>query len=298
METRAGYMVVGGFVLLTFGGILAFFLWLAKTDLEYKVDYFTIYFPGSVTGLTIGGSVNYLGVPVGNVKNIELDANNLEVVNVTVAIKESIPIKEDTYAILELQGLTGYKFVQLYGGSADSPRLKVKPGERYPVIHSRYSGVEEIMTTLPRMVNKFTNLVDRINATFNEENRKRFTEALKNINELSERLAESAGPLKELVEDTSHAMKTFDHEMKDFSKTAQGSLRSVNSVADEIQTYLNANQIALDTITQTGSYELIQTLKETRDMMTKATGFFEKVEQNPRSLIFNTQRKGISIPAQ
>lgn len=172
-------MIVGTFVLLSMAGIVGFFLWLAKSDFDYKTHYYTIYFQGSVTGLTIGGNVNYLGVPVGTVKKIELDSKNLEYVNITVAIKDTVPIKEDAYASLELQGLTGYKFVQIYGGSKDSPLLKAKQGQKYPIIPSRYSGVEEIMTTLPRMVNKFTNLVDRINTTFNEENRNRFSDTFK-----------------------------------------------------------------------------------------------------------------------
>ena len=296
METRAGYMAVGIFVLLSTVGILGFFLWLAKTDLEYKINFYTIYFTGSVTGLTVGGPVNYLGVPVGTVKNIELDSKNLESVNITVAIKDSIPIKEGTYASLELQGLTGYKLVQLYGGSKDSPLLKVKPGHKYPIIPSRYSGVEEIMTTLPRMVNKFTNLIDRINTTFNEQNRNRFSDSLKNIDILSQRLAESAEPLKNLIENTDKAMKTFDQELQNVSNSTQKAFTKIDSAADDISIFLKKNKVALDTVAQTGSYDLLQALNETREMVTTATHFFEKLDENPRSLIFETQRKGISVP--
>lgn len=298
METRAGYMIVGTFVLLSLAGILGFFLWLARTDLDYKINLYTIYFPGSVTGLTIGGSVNYMGVPVGTVKNIELDANNLERVNITVAIRDNIPIKEDVYASLELQGLTGYKLVQLYGGGADSPLLKVKPGQRYPVISSRYSGVEELMTTLPRMLNKLTNLVDRINATFSEQNRNQFSDVLKNVTVLSQRLAETAGPLKELVGNTNNAMKSFSKEVQSFSQSTQNTLTQIDSVARDISGYFSGNKMALDTLTQTGSYEILQTLSDTREMVTTAKRFFEKLDENPRGLIFETQRKGISVPLE
>lgn len=87
METRAGYLIVGTFVLLLSTGILAFFLWIAKMDFDYKVKYYTIYFSGSVTGLTLGGPVNYLGVPVGTVKNIKLDLDTPDRVNVLVGLK-------------------------------------------------------------------------------------------------------------------------------------------------------------------------------------------------------------------
>jgi len=295
METRAGYMMVGTFVLLSIVGILGFFLWLAKKDVDYNVNFYTIYFPGSVTGLTIGGTVNFLGVPVGTVKNIELDSRNLEVVNITVSIKNDVAVKEDAYASLEMQGLTGYKFVQIYGGTKESPCLKTKPGHKYPIIASRYSGVEEIMTMLPRMVNKFTNLVDRINSTFNEQNRNRFSETLKNIDILSQRLADSSKPLKGFIENASQAAHTLNKEVKDISHSTQNTLTKVDRAADDIAQYLDKNKVALDTLTQSGSYELLQTLSDTRSMLTTATRFFKKLDENPRSLLFESQRKGISV---
>ena len=296
METRAGYMVVGGFVLLSIVGILTFLLWLAKTDLDYKVKYYTIYFPGSVTGLTVGGAVNYLGVPVGTVKDISLESGNFQTVNITIAIRTDIPIKEDAYASLELQGLTGYKLVQIYGGSQDSPLLKAKVGERYPVIQAKYSGVEEVMSSLPRMVNKFTNLIDRINSTFNEENRERFSNVLKNINELTQKLAESSGPLKQTIEEVQQALKLFNREFTEISSSAKGAFSKVDLVTLDMSEILAQNKIALDTLAQSGSYELIQTLGEAKEMFSTASGFFEKLEESPSSLIFDSQRKGVSIP--
>ncbi|MDI9636957.1 MlaD family protein [Geitlerinema splendidum] len=298
METRAGYLIVGTFVLLLSIGILTFFLWIAKMDFDYKVKYYTIYFPGSVTGLTLGGPVNYLGVPVGTVKDIKLDLDTPDRVNVLVGLKENISIREDSFASLELQGLTGYKFVQISGGSKDSPLLKAKKGELYPVIPSRYSGVEEIMTTLPRMVNKFANLIDRINATFNEANRERFSDALKNVDILAQNLAESAAPLKDLIKDTRKAMNTFDTELQHLGRSTDSALLQVEGVAKDIHQLLKENRIAIDSLTQTGSYEILQTLTETREMVTTARQFFEKLDENPRSLFFDSQRKGIYVPRQ
>lgn len=285
METRARYMIVGLFVLSSLAGILIFFLWLAKSDVNNQKNYYNIYFKGSVTGLSPGASVSYLGVPVGNVKKIELDPNDLSQVKILVAIKDTIPVKEDAYASLELQGLTGYKLVQITGGSPESPLLKKKPGEKYPVIPSRYSGVEEIMTTLPRLVNKFTNLVDRINATFNEENRENFAVILKNTNELSKNLAESTAPLKSLIQN-----------LDKLSVSADGTLTRIDKAAEHFTSYFGDNRKALDTLTQTGSYELIKTLSETREMVKNAKQFFESLDENPRSLLIDTKRKGVYIP--
>lgn len=296
METHARYFLVGIFVLLSFVGILGFFLWLAKKDIDYNVNYYTTYFPGSVTGLSVGGSVSFLGVPVGTVKEIKLNPKNLNVVDITITITKDIPIKEDAYASLELQGLTGYKFVQIYGGSEDSPLLKKKKGQKHPVIPSRYSGVEEIMTLLPRMMNKFTNLIDRINTTFDEQNRKRFSDTLKNVDLLSQRLAESAKPLETLIKDSSHTLHTFEAELKGFSSSAQATFHKIDQIADDFSDYYDKNKVTLNAFTKNGTYELLHTLVETQKMMRTATHFFRKLDGNPRTLLFEREREGIYVP--
>lgn len=119
---------------------------------------------------------------------------------------------------------------------------------------------------------------------------------LKNLNVLSKKLAESSEPLKNLIDDTSKTMRTFDRELQNLGRSTEKTLVKVDSAADDIANYLKRNKVALDTLTQSGSYELLQTLNETRSMVTTATRFFEKLDENPRSLLFDSQRKGVSVP--
>lgn len=295
METRARFMIVGLFVLMSLAGTVVFFLWISRSNFAYPSNLYSIYFSGPVTGLTVGGSVNLLGVPVGTIKNISLDHKNTEHVNITVAIREEIPIKEDSYASLELQGLTGYKFIQIYGGSQKSSLLRVKPGQRYPVISARYSDVEEIMTILPRMVDKITKFVDSITETFNQENQQYFSKTLRNLDALSHHLAESSLPLKGLIEHTDTTMVTLNQEINQVSVSARHAFQSVSKASEGVSRYLKKNEDALDSLTQEGSYGLIQTLEDTRHMVTNANQLFESLNANPRSLIFRTQRKGIPV---
>jgi len=295
METRAGYMMVGLFVLASLIGTLGFFAWITRSNLAYTSNLYTIYFSGPVTGLTIGGPVNLLGVPVGTIRNIALDPDHPEYVNITIAIKDEVPIKEDAYASLELQGLTGYKFVQIYGGSHKSPLLRVKPGQRYPVIQARYSGVEEIMTTLPRMMTKLTHFVDYLNDTFNEENRKHFASTLKNVDVLAAALADSSGPLKGLIVDADVTMKTLNKEATKLSRSAHQAFEDIGAASKGISRYFEKNEASLDDLTQNGSYELIQTLSETQRMVQEASRLFEKLNDSPRSLIFDKRRPGITV---
>ena len=73
MEREANYAAVGGFVVLI--ALLAglFVYWYAGVREHRDYRRYEIYFDGSVSGLSDGGSVRYLGVEVGRVVRIRLE---------------------------------------------------------------------------------------------------------------------------------------------------------------------------------------------------------------------------------
>ena len=77
----------------------------------------------SVSGLNLNAPVRYRGVDVGRVRAIALAPGNVEQVQVTLDIERGTPVKEDTVAMLETQGLTGIAYVDLTAGRRDSPAI-------------------------------------------------------------------------------------------------------------------------------------------------------------------------------
>ena len=142
METRANHLLIGGFVIATVVAFLGFVVWMAKIEIDQEFERYDIYFEGSVSGLSVAGEVRYKGVPVGSVQEIVIDPKVPNRVRVTIKVGASTPIKEDTVAQLELQGITGVSYVQLTGGSPTSPALKIQSGQRFPVIVSKPSQFE------------------------------------------------------------------------------------------------------------------------------------------------------------
>ena len=113
MDRNTNYVVVGAFVLLVIGMALSFVYWY--TDQKDKRTYqrYEIYYDGTVSGLTAGSPVRYLGVDVGKVARIMLDPKNRKRVEVVADIEESAPIDTRTLALLSLQGVTGLLFIDL-----------------------------------------------------------------------------------------------------------------------------------------------------------------------------------------
>lgn len=135
MEEKVNFAVVGLFVLVLGTALIVAVLWLSSgRTYGTTYDTYQIYMKESVAGLNLNAPVLYRGVEVGRVRRIALAPGNVEEVQVTLAIESGTPIKVDTVAVLQTQGLTGIAYVDLTGGSRDSPPLQAREGEPYPVI--------------------------------------------------------------------------------------------------------------------------------------------------------------------
>ncbi len=201
METKANYLAVGAFVLVVIAGLFGFVLWLGKGEIDREVDRYTVYFRGSVSGLTDSSTVRYRGVPVGSVSDIRIDPDNSEQVRVTIEVKRETPVKEDSVASLELQGITGLVNVQLGGGAADSPRLEPKPGEELAVIAAAPSKLEALFEDLPQALARFTYMVERATFLLSDDNLAAISDTLTNFNALTRTLAASSTQFESLADD-------------------------------------------------------------------------------------------------
>jgi phospholipid/cholesterol/gamma-HCH transport system substrate-binding protein len=137
MEEKVNFAVVGVFVLVFSAAFIAIVLWLSSSKPYGKsYDIYQTYMLESVAGLNVNAPVRYRGVNVGQVRQIVLAPGNVEQVQVTLAIESGTPVKVDTVAKLATYGLTGIAFVELTGGSRESPQLQAVAGASYPVIRS------------------------------------------------------------------------------------------------------------------------------------------------------------------
>lgn len=201
METRASYLLVGLFVLGLLAAAAGFVAWLARYGLDEQRAYYYIYFRGSVTGLAEGSAVRMRGVPVGTVQQIEIDANNIELIEVTITVKPSTPVKTNTVASLQLQGITGLSFVQLSGGTQNAPRLEPRPGKRRGVIPSTPSPFEKLFESAPELMSNVTLVAERVATMMSEENIAHVGQILANIDVATAAVAAESDDIRALIAD-------------------------------------------------------------------------------------------------
>src|ERR1700731_1249772 len=107
MEIRARYVLIGAFMLAVIAAGFGFVYWLhAFGGLTEKAVY-RVRFEGSVAGLLVGGPVLFNGLRVGEVTDLQLNADDPRKVTATIAITPGTPLRADTRIGIESQGLLG-----------------------------------------------------------------------------------------------------------------------------------------------------------------------------------------------
>lgn len=309
METRANYVVVGTFVLVVLLGVFVSILWLARVEFTRTFAYYDIYFSGSVTGLNEGAPVRYSGVQIGRVIDIRLDPQNPEQVRVTLEVDASTEIKSDAVASLEIQGITGVAYVEISGGSREAPSLTRLEGQRFPVVASRPSQLQSVVSSAPEVLNRVIIVADRLAELLDDRNRAALAATLDNMQQLTAVGVDDAKKLATVIDDSDLAVRQFRSTMNSANDTVvelRKTLVLANGAATDLSTALKQfdvtaqhldglvqdNRPALRDFTQGGLNQLNQLISDTRVLVAGLTRIANEVERDPARFIFGDRREG------
>lgn len=240
MENRANYLMVGGFVLLLAVGLMVFVLWLAKFQFDTEFARYDILYRGSVTGLKVGSPARYSGLRVGEVINLDLDPVDPEQVRITIEVEARTPIRQNTTATLEIEGLTGGLYVLLAGGTPDAPALEAKPGEPRPVIAARSSSLQQVLEGAPEVMQSINQLLVRANSLLSAENQTAIGASLDNVEKFTGALAEHREDIGTLIENASATMANLRGATAAFEEMAESLKTDSSRLADRADTTLGS----------------------------------------------------------
>jgi hypothetical protein len=161
METRANYAIIGLFTLGVIGSILGFVYWFAASRSNGEKLAYRVVFQGSVSGLNRGSVVRFNGLRVGEVITIDLVPDDPSRVAAVIEVDSKTPVKGDTRARLEFQGLTGQASIQMTGGTRSAPSLSTPDGST-PTIFADRSDFQDLLETAQRLAGRLETTLTRV----------------------------------------------------------------------------------------------------------------------------------------
>ena len=296
METKANYVLIGAFTLLTAVLLLFFGLWAAKYSSERSWTEYAVVFNEPVTGLTEGSSVQYNGISVGTVESLRLAPNDPRQVLARLKLQADTPVKIDTKAKMSITGLTGSPFIQLTGGSPRAPWLTAVDHREVPVIRTEASALQNIADTANR-------LVARMDEVLSEDNVKHIASTLHNIDARSGTIAgeredlralivsarQSSEQLAKTLDSTNHAVDGVNRELVDklpaLVSKLDGTLTKLDAAAGGANAIVSENRTAIHSFANDGLAQLGPTLTELRALVRDLRRISDRLEGSPARYI-------------
>ncbi|WP_139674585.1 MlaD family protein [Pseudomonas sp. F16(2018)] len=297
METRAHHVLIGLVTVLVVAGAMLFGLWLTKSSVDDAFKDYEVVFNEAVSGLSRGSPVQYNGIKVGDVSSLRLDPKDPRRVLARVRLSGDTPVKEDTQAKLTLAGVTGNSFIQLSGGTPQSPELKGKDG-KLPVIVASPSPISRLLNDSSDLVTNINLLLHNANQMFSSSNIERLSNTLANLEQTTGAFANQKGGISEAIEqlaqvgkqanatlaETQALMRNANGLLGTQGKQAIGSAeQAMQSLAEStatINSLLQDNRQSLDDSAQ-GLNQIAPAIRELRETLNALKGISRRLEADP-----------------
>ncbi|HEY6454488.1 MAG TPA: MlaD family protein [Steroidobacteraceae bacterium] len=310
MEREANYAAVGAFVLLVIAMAGLFVYWYTDAREHRDFTRYEVYFDGSVSGLTRGAPVRYLGVDVGRVVSMYIDHRNAGRVQVIVDIDSATPVSEESVAELSQQGLTGVLFIDLLRNAGSKRLLEKVPSERYPVIRSSKSNIDLLLASLPEMVGRASDVLGRFQLLLDADNIDSISHAFRNLDATTAHLPETIKDLRALIANlqaTSDEFRATASSVRGVTDAAGPQLHDalervaavtahLSSATDNLDQLIRENRGDVRAFTRESLPQVQRLLGDSRAAVTEVRDLAHNLRENPSQLLFEKPDQGVTIP--
>jgi phospholipid/cholesterol/gamma-HCH transport system substrate-binding protein len=310
MDRDANYVAVGAFVVVVLAMAAVFVLWYTNTQERREYQRYEVYFSGSVSGLTEGSAVRYLGVHVGRVARIRLDPRAADRVLALIDVDKATPVTRDTLARLTMQGVTGLLFIDLYHAAPNAAVGVDVPSQQFPVIRSARSDFDLFVSGLPELVADATRATRRLNTLLGDENLSAVQAAIANLRAASAPLPEAVRDAARLVADlraavaeangvAASANRLANHAGPELGAAAvrlHEASEHLASLSARIDGLVTRHEPDFDRFAGQGLDELHGLLRESRDAAAEVRELARGLREEPSRVLYEAPASGLEIP--
>ena len=309
MERDARYAAVAVFALAAIAAAFAFVWWYSGKGDRRSYERYEIYFDGSVSGLSQGSPVRYLGVDVGRVRNLSVARRDPGRVKVVAEVDSEAPLSGATRARLGLLGLTGLLYIDLQLDPEADPAQALVLGHNYPVIVSRKGDIEAFLERLPDLIGHAGSVMSRVVALLADDNLQAVDDSLRNVREASAELpgltrnaAALAAELRSTAAEATALTQRLNAVVTGSESGLDGMLKNARTASDKLartaeslERIVAGNEAALSGLAGPGAVELQQLVLDVRDASAEVRALARSLRENPSSLLREAKEQGVEI---
>jgi phospholipid/cholesterol/gamma-HCH transport system substrate-binding protein len=310
MERNANYALVGLISTVLLIGLVVFFVWLGGGKLTRDYDLYDVVFQGPVHGVAVGGEVDFNGIKVGGVNRVSLDPKDPQLVIARINITPDIPVRQDSYATLEPQGITGVNYIQITAGTPAKPLLKdTVPDGEIPRLASHRDAISDLLSSGATVVQRTVLALDQLNKLLSDQNIRTLGATLRDVQAVTAEMRDHKtiiADAQNLLQDSDATVKQIDELARSSNSLVNGdaktSLAKLDAALDEVRGATHDLRTTVDKLqgptqifAETGLPQLTSAIESLQSATQHLDRVLGEVEANPRGLIGKAPAKEVEI---
>jgi phospholipid/cholesterol/gamma-HCH transport system substrate-binding protein len=303
MERHARLILVSTFLLLSIAALIAFYQWIAGPDEGDMRAEQAIQFNGSVSGLSVGSDVRYLGVPVGRVNSIRLSPATPGRVDVVIGLDQALPGADTLVAMLEAQGITGLSIIELRDRTDELPGFAVPAG----TIPGYPSLLGQLSSSAGRVAGSLESTLQKLDRLISEQAVEDLAATLGQLRTLSTNLASASADLDQLMASAGRVSGQIEESLPDFRAAAQKLDRdvlpaiaeaglSMRSMTEAVNASIGENGQVLGELLNRDLPTLIGMTDELARTLQEFNALVGNINDEPGALLYGEQVREVEIP--
>jgi phospholipid/cholesterol/gamma-HCH transport system substrate-binding protein len=308
METRANITLVISFVaVIVFGAAIGAIVLLNLQPFPDTRAFYEIHFRGSVVGLKVGAPVSLSGIPIGNVRKVQIDPVDPAVVDVTIEVQKGAAIRTDSLASLDVSLVFGDVSISITGGSDRAPLLAASAGQPYPIIPS--TAAQLTTTQIEELISRTIEVSDLLIDMLDEKGRQGISERLQNAEQITASFAGSAERFGRFIDDTgvsvqdAHRQATaLTTKLDDVAQTVEaaqtqlddidGVVRNIGTWARDLDKLVQGIRPEQLDLTQNVLRDVHGTISQMRVTVSHLARYIDDFARDPVQFLFGKPRAG------
>ncbi|ASM39296.1 MCE family protein [Campylobacter sp. RM12327] len=308
MENKNSYTIVGVFFVVCVFCISMFLLWMNARGNEDVYRSYYIQTQVLPNGIKDGSEVKFIGVPAGFVKRIYFSNLQNATIEIEVFVNDGLPIKKDSTAVVESQGITGISYINISKGSDEAEGFK---DDEKAVIALTPGLIDKITSKADMLYENLINAFNSISLVLNDDNAKKINSILTILNSSISNLGskDNIEKFNSIINSLDMIANNFENEssaMNGFFTKATKAVDSIDRLIYNINhtlAQLNTNQILIRQRIESDDYNLraiafptlnqaTNTMIEFQDVLREIKSMLFRLEDDPYKFFFkNTQKE-------
>jgi phospholipid/cholesterol/gamma-HCH transport system substrate-binding protein len=310
MERHASYALVGIISTALLVAAIVFVVWLGGSRLGGSDDPYRIIFHGPVRGLSVGAEVQFNGIKVGQIERIRLDEEDPNRVVTDIILTRGTPVRTDSLASTETQGISGVSIVQISAGTPAKPLLRKASQKRRPVIQSKPNALSSLLQGGGQVVQNAGEALQRVNRLLSDRNIDAIAVMVQDLKLTTQELSAN----RAMFGHAASTLAKLDRAADDIERTAasargiidgdgRNAVAEVSGAARELKVAIGEARLtiadigrqtdAIGTRTLPTVNATMQSLQETAESL---DALVRQIRQNPRQAIGKDSGKELELP--